>query len=117
MWEESFSSHTDSKPRGPESFGVDIDFPLTQNLYGIPEHADDFRLKDTSDREPFRLYNLDVFEYELDSPMTLYGSIPYMIAHRFITNFLSFQIVLDLFIKPMLYFINLVLNELLECFG
>ncbi|OXA60099.1 neutral alpha-glucosidase AB isoform X3 [Folsomia candida] len=81
MWEEQFSSHSDSKPRGPESIGVDIDFPLTQNLYGIPEHADDFRLKDTSGREPFRLYNLDVFEYELDSPMTLYGSIPYMMAH------------------------------------
>lgn len=47
MWEEQFSSHSDSKPRGPESIGVDIDFPLTQNLYGIPEHADDFRLKDT----------------------------------------------------------------------
>jgi mannosyl-oligosaccharide alpha-1,3-glucosidase len=32
--------------------------------------------------EPYRLYNLDVFEYELDSPMTLYGSIPFMQAHR-----------------------------------
>jgi len=26
--------------------------------------------------------NADVFEYELDSPMTLYGSIPFMQAHR-----------------------------------
>src|SRR5580698_3326035 len=32
--------------------------------------------------EPYRLYNLDVFEYELDSPMTLYGAIPFMQAHR-----------------------------------
>lgn len=32
--------------------------------------------------EPYRLYNADVFEYELDSPMTLYGSIPFMQAHR-----------------------------------
>jgi len=47
MWEESFGGNTDSKPRGPESIGVDIDFPLTQSLYGIPEHADDFMLKDT----------------------------------------------------------------------
>lgn len=29
-----------------------------------------------------RLYNLDVFEYELDNPMALYGSIPFMTAHR-----------------------------------
>lgn len=28
------------------------------------------------------MYNSDVFEYELDSPMTLYGAIPLMQAHR-----------------------------------
>ena len=32
--------------------------------------------------DPYRLYNSDVFEYELDSPMTLYGAIPFMHAHR-----------------------------------
>jgi alpha 1,3-glucosidase len=32
--------------------------------------------------DPYRLYNLDVFEYEHDSPMALYGAIPYMQAHR-----------------------------------
>lgn len=31
---------------------------------------------------PYRLYNSDVFEYEMDSPMTLYGAIPFMQAHR-----------------------------------
>ena len=31
--------------------------------------------------EPYRLFNLDVFEYVHDSPFGLYGSIPYMIAH------------------------------------
>ncbi|DBA02596.1 TPA: hypothetical protein N0F65_011968 [Lagenidium giganteum] len=30
--------------------------------------------------DPYRLYNLDVFEYELDVPMTLYGSIPVLVA-------------------------------------
>lgn len=28
------------------------------------------------------MYNADVFQYELDSPMTLYGAIPFMQAHR-----------------------------------
>jgi alpha 1,3-glucosidase len=28
------------------------------------------------------LYNLDVFEYELDNPMALYGSVPFMISHK-----------------------------------
>ena len=37
-----------------------------------------------SGSEPYRLYNLDVFEYELDSRMALYGSIPVMIAHRWV---------------------------------
>jgi alpha-glucosidase (family GH31 glycosyl hydrolase) len=32
--------------------------------------------------EPFRLYNLDVFEYEHDSPFGLYGSIPVLLAHK-----------------------------------
>lgn len=32
--------------------------------------------------EPYRLYNLDVFEYIMDSPMALYGSIPFMMSHK-----------------------------------
>ena len=32
--------------------------------------------------EPYRLHNADVFEYELNSPMALYGTIPLMQAHR-----------------------------------
>lgn len=32
--------------------------------------------------EPYRLYNLDVFEYELDNPMALYGAVPVMYAHK-----------------------------------
>ena len=31
--------------------------------------------------DPYRLYNLDVFEYELDSPMALYGHVPVLYAH------------------------------------
>jgi alpha 1,3-glucosidase len=31
--------------------------------------------------DPYRLYNLDVFEYELDNGMALYGSVPVLIAH------------------------------------
>ena len=29
-----------------------------------------------------RLYNLDVFEHAADSPFGLYGSIPFMLAHK-----------------------------------
>lgn len=85
MWEESFGSHTDTKPNGPMSVGSDISFPFASAVYGIPEHATDLALKHTDGSaggysEPYRLYNLDVFEYEMDNPMALYGSIPVMVA-------------------------------------
>ena len=32
--------------------------------------------------QPYRMYNSDIFEYELDSPMTLYGTIPFMQAQK-----------------------------------
>lgn len=87
LWEESFGGSTDTKPRGPESVGLDISFLGYEYVYGIPEHAGPLSLKETRGgagnyEEPYRLYNTDVFEYELDSPMTLYGSIPLMQAHR-----------------------------------
>lgn len=44
--------------------------------------ADDFRGGSGNYDQPYRMYNSDVFEYEMDSPMTLYGSIPFMHAHR-----------------------------------
>jgi alpha 1,3-glucosidase len=82
MWEETYKSHTDSKPNGPESIGLDITFNDFQHVYGIPQHADSFALRSTVGTDPYRLYNLDVFEYEVNNPMALYGSIPYMIAHN-----------------------------------
>lgn len=86
-WEESFGGNTDSKPRGPESVALDITFPGYGHVYGLAEHAGPLSLKETRGGDgnydqPYRLYNSDIFEYELDSPMTLYGSIPFMQAHK-----------------------------------
>lgn len=50
-------------------------------IKGIPEHADSFALKSTLGGDPYRLYNLDVFEYELDNGMALYGSVPVIYGH------------------------------------
>ena len=36
----------------------------------------------SSDTDPYRLFNLDVFEYDIKNPMALYGSVPYMLAHK-----------------------------------
>ncbi|PHH80915.1 hypothetical protein CDD80_5835 [Ophiocordyceps camponoti-rufipedis] len=86
-WDESFGGNTDTKPRGPESVALDVSFLGYDHVFGIPEHAGPLSLKQTRGGEgnygePYRLYNLDVFEYILDSPMTLYGAIPLMQAHR-----------------------------------
>uniref|UniRef100_A0A8B9QZH5 Neutral alpha-glucosidase AB n=1 Tax=Anas platyrhynchos TaxID=8839 RepID=A0A8B9QZH5_ANAPL len=80
-WEETFKTHTDSKPNGPTSVGLDFSLPGFEHVYGIPEHADNLRLRTTEGGDPYRLYNLDVFQYELYNPMALYGSVPLLLAH------------------------------------
>lgn len=80
-WGENFKSHHDSKPRGNEAISLDFSFPEADNVYGIPEHTDKFSLRTTTSGEPYRLYNLDVFEYDLDSRMAIYGAIPVMYSH------------------------------------
>lgn len=81
-WEENFKGHHDSKPNGPTAIAMDFTFHQANILFGIPEHADSFALRTTvGNGDPYRLYNLDVFEYELNSGMALYGSIPVIYGH------------------------------------
>jgi len=84
---ETFNSHTDSRPNGPMALSFDITFPDASHAYGLPERATTMSLRETKAAdgaiatEPYRLYNLDVFEYEHDSPFGLYGSIPMLLGH------------------------------------
>ncbi|KAK3411343.1 hypothetical protein EUGRSUZ_I00112 [Eucalyptus grandis] len=85
-WEERFRSHTDTRPYGPQSISFDVSFYGADFVYGIPERAASLALKPTrgpgiDHSEPYRLFNLDVFEYLHDSPFGLYGAIPFMISH------------------------------------
>lgn len=79
-------SRNDRLPLGPESIAADIRFNNYSHVYGIPEHADSFSLKDTTGGEPYRLYNVDIFEYEPQSKLPMYGSIPFMIAVNEVTT-------------------------------
>ncbi|EME82171.1 glycoside hydrolase family 31 protein [Pseudocercospora fijiensis CIRAD86] len=86
-WEESFGGNTDTKPKGPEAVALDVSFPGYEYVYGISEHTGPLALKETRGgdgqfSQPYRMHNSDVFEYEMDSPMTLYGSIPFMQAQK-----------------------------------
>lgn len=82
MFDDSFKdSREDTLPIGPESVAAEFLFPGFNHLYGIPEHADSLALKDTTGSKlPYRLYNVDIFEYETESRMPMYGSIPLLIA-------------------------------------
>lgn len=46
-WAESFKSHHDSKPRGPEAISFDLSFPGVGHVYGLPERATDLSLRTT----------------------------------------------------------------------
>jgi alpha 1,3-glucosidase len=105
IWDETFGSATDTKPKGvytksfyvslantsliitgPESLSLDITFPHHGHVYGLPEHATRLDLPTTTGHnatysDPYRLYNLDVFEYEANSEMALYGAVPLLHAH------------------------------------
>lgn len=82
MFHDDFhDSRNDRIPLGPESIGLDFTFKNFKHIYGIPEHAEDFNLKDTTDSDlPYRLFNVDIFEYETESRMPMYGSIPFLMA-------------------------------------
>ncbi|GHJ85091.1 hypothetical protein NliqN6_1493 [Naganishia liquefaciens] len=85
LWEERFSKWTDSKPKGPEAFSVDISFPGVEHIFGLAEHASPLSLPSTDGgryTEPYRLWNVDIFEYEHDSTMALYGAIPLVHAQN-----------------------------------
>ena len=78
-----FDGHVDRMLYGPRSIGMDFEFNQ-EYLFGLPEHATDFNLKDTLhgevESDPYRLYNIDVFPYKLNSTAALYGSIPFVMS-------------------------------------
>ena len=53
-----------------------------QHLHALPACAPRSTPGEGVTSEPYRLYNLDVFEYVHDSPFGLYGAVPFMLAHN-----------------------------------
>jgi alpha 1,3-glucosidase len=73
---EAAEQQQTDKYEGENAVGLDIRFVDTKHVYGLPERASNLALKSTDNTEPYRLFNLDIFEYELDNPIGLYGIIP-----------------------------------------
>ncbi|XP_007533682.2 neutral alpha-glucosidase C isoform X2 [Erinaceus europaeus] len=82
LWEEKFGKFVDIKANGPTSIGLDFSLHGFEHLYGIPQHAESHQLKNTGNESAYRLYNLDVYGYKLHDKLGLYGSVPYLMAHK-----------------------------------
>ncbi|XP_043843100.1 neutral alpha-glucosidase C isoform X2 [Dromiciops gliroides] len=82
LWQEKFGKFVDIKTNGPSSIGLDFSLHGFQHVYGIPQHAETHQLQNTGDTEAYRLYNLDVYGYKLHDKLGIYGSIPYLLAHK-----------------------------------
>ncbi|ORC92599.1 glucosidase [Trypanosoma theileri] len=61
-----------------ENPSVTLTFPSAERLYGIPEHAMDLALKENV---TYVMYNTDAFQYKINDPQALYGTIPFILAH------------------------------------
>ena len=80
LWSEEFAGETDYKKKGPSSVAVDVTFVGAAQVYGLPEHTDALALRDTGEGEAYRLFNGDVFKYELNERKALYGGIPFLVS-------------------------------------
>ncbi|KAJ8978535.1 hypothetical protein NQ317_009478 [Molorchus minor] len=66
-----------------QAFSFEVEFKDASKLYGLHHHAYKLALGETADgsMDPFRLRNSDVANYEVNSPMGLYGSVPAIYGH------------------------------------
>ena len=100
---ERWRGFMDSRPHGCTAIAADVSFGDALEVFGLPERAAPLALpatmklterasmsatgeatRDTSfapTSEPYRLFNLDIFEYGPDTPIGLYGSTPFLVAH------------------------------------
>lgn len=91
---EMFDGKVEKAQMGPRAISLDFEFPHRVDLSGIPERTstkggiglDDTLRIERNDIEvlsdPYRLFNLDVFEYQAnDTYLGLYGSVPYLASY------------------------------------
>ena len=64
------------------SVKMDIHYNDCLMMWGLPERAADFILRDTFGDDAYRLYNVDYFKYPKDQTFGLYGSIPFILAYH-----------------------------------
>uniref|UniRef100_A0A8C5X8Y5 Glycoside hydrolase family 31 N-terminal domain-containing protein n=1 Tax=Malurus cyaneus samueli TaxID=2593467 RepID=A0A8C5X8Y5_9PASS len=80
-WNSAFLSFTVIST-GPTSVGIDFSLHGYDHVYGIPQHTETLLLKNTSDGDAYRLYNLDIFGHKIHDKIGIYGSVPLLLAHK-----------------------------------
>ena len=89
-----FNGFIDKVPNGPTSVAMDFTWcGDAVRLSGLPEHTLNLTLPFTMHRlkkkgdieyqaisEPIRLFNVDINRYVVNSPMSMYGAIPFVMA-------------------------------------
>jgi alpha 1,3-glucosidase len=87
-WEHAtFGGYDETLRDGPSSVAMTFAFSGVRTRFsGLPSHTLNLTLPSTIENgsaltDPIRFFNTDVHEYELNSPMAMYGSIPYLLGH------------------------------------
>ncbi|KAH0801954.1 glycosyl hydrolase [Histomonas meleagridis] len=89
-----FNGIIDKIPNGPTSVALDFLWHGDNvRLHGLPEHTLNLTLPFTTIRhrknegieyqpitDPIRLFNVDIHRYEIGNPMSMYGSIPFLLS-------------------------------------
>jgi hypothetical protein len=84
-----------------QSVGFDATFTGAEHVYGIPEHASTLSLKTTKpNTDPYRLYNLDVFEFVAPTLSSL-TFVLFILSITFVLFILS--IIFVLFILSIIF--------------
>eukprot|EP01054_Gregarina_sp_Poly1_P004183 Gregarina_sp_Poly_1__4182@NODE_228_length_11160_cov_127_571532_g202_i0_p3_GENE_NODE_228_length_11160_cov_127_571532_g202_i0NODE_228_length_11160_cov_127_571532_g202_i0_p3_ORF_typecomplete_len944_score89_86Glyco_hydro_31/PF01055_26/7_2e124Gal_mutarotas_2/PF13802_6/3_2e14Gal_mutarotas_2/PF13802_6/2e02DUF4968/PF16338_5/0_04_NODE_228_length_11160_cov_127_571532_g202_i0822311054 len=89
-WETWFDGQMDKSLLGPQAVGLDIQFLDSLTSHGFGEHAVPWDLPPTDAfpnkvdvNEPYRFWNSDIPQYELNTPMALYAALPFLfIVHN-----------------------------------
>jgi alpha 1,3-glucosidase len=78
----NFNGFEDVFKNGPTSVAMSFRFRGRQNrLTGLPAHTLPLSLPDTTQGEPIRFYNTDINEFEVNNGMSMYGAVPFVLAH------------------------------------
>ncbi|OHT10080.1 Neutral alpha-glucosidase AB [Tritrichomonas foetus] len=60
---------------------VALDFTFDNDVFmGLPGHTLPLILPDTTDGEPIRLFNTDINSFEVNSRMSMYGAVPFLMS-------------------------------------